>query len=307
MTAVDRTSPRSSGAIVLAGATGDLGERIAIALGRHDATVRALVRANVPAETRAKLEAAGATLVEVDYDDAAALRTACAGARCVISALNGLEPIVIGAQGNLLAAAVAAGVPRFIPSDYSLDFTKTRPGDNRNLDIRRAFMSHVDHASIEATSILNGAFADLLTGKAPIVLHKQRKILYWGSADQKLDFTTKDDVAEYVADAALDTATPRILRIAGFTVSPRDLAAIMTELTGETFRLQRAGGIGLLNVIIRIARTLSPRSDAVFPVWQGMQYMRDMSTGRGKLDPLDNDRYGEKHWTTAREVLKPVT
>ena len=35
-------------------------------------------------------------------------------------------------QGVLLEGAVRAGVPRFIPSDYSADFTKTRPGGNRN-------------------------------------------------------------------------------------------------------------------------------------------------------------------------------
>jgi hypothetical protein len=34
-----------------------------------------------------------------------------------------------------------------------------------------------------------------------------------------------------------------------------------------------------------------------------MQYIRDMASGRGALRPLDNDRYGERNWTSAREVL----
>ena len=289
--------------IVLAGATGDLGGRIAAAMGRRKLALRVIVRPGGSAATRAGLQATGATLVDVDYDDDGALRRACAGTSCVVSALNGLEPVMIGMQGKLLDAAVAAGVPRFIPSDYSLDFTKTRPGDNRNLDIRRRFMARIDGAPIKATSVLNGAFADLLTGQAPIVLHKRRRILYWGNADQKLDFTTKDDVADYVAEVALDDATPRFLRIAGASVSPRELAGIMTELTGQKFGLWRAGGLGLLSVVIKIARTLTPRSDAVFPAWQGMQYLRDMSGGRGKLHHFDNDRYGSKPWQTAREVL----
>jgi uncharacterized protein YbjT (DUF2867 family) len=253
----------------------------------------------------ASLKAAGATLLEVDYTDPAALRNACTGSACVVSALNGLEPVMIGLQGRLLDAAVAAGVPRFIPSDYSLDFTKTRPGDNRNLDVRRMFMAQIDAAPIRATSVLNGAFADLLTGQAPIVLHKQCKILYWGSADQPFDFTTKDDVAEYVAEVAQDERAPRFLRIAGTTVSPRQLAAIMTDLTGKPFGLWRAGGLGLLSMVIGVARAVTPRSDDVFPVWQGMQYLRDMSSGRGALAPLDNDRYGPRTWTTARDILAP--
>ena len=206
----------------------------------------------------------------------------------------------------MLQAAVAADVERFIPSDYSLDFTKTHPGDNRNLDLRRMFMARTDAAPIRATSVLNGAFADLLAGQAPIFLHKRRKILYWwGSAEQPLDFTTKDDVADYVTEVALDEAAPRLLRIAGASVSPRQLAGIMTELTGEKFGLWRAGGIGLLSVVNRAARALTPRNDAVFPVWQGIQYLRDMASGYGKLVPVDNDRYGTRHWTSARDVLEP--
>jgi nucleoside-diphosphate-sugar epimerase len=289
--------------IVLAGATGDLGRRIATALGRRQVNFRALVRPGTSDSMRGSLEAAGATILEVDYDDDAALKAACAGASCVVSALNGLRPVIIGMQSKLLDAAVAVGVPRFIPSDYSLDFTKTRPGDNRNLDLRRMFMVKIDAAPIRATSVLNGAFADLLTGQAPIVLHKRRKILYWGNADQPFDFTTKDDVANYVAEVAHDETAPRFLRIAGATVSPRQLAGIMTELTGERFGLWRAGGLRLLSMVIWVARLVTPQSDAVFPVWQGMQYLRDMSSGRGKLQPLDNDRYGNRHWRSAHDVL----
>jgi nucleoside-diphosphate-sugar epimerase len=289
--------------IVLAGATGDLGRRIATALGRRQVNFRALVRPGTSDSMRGSLEAAGATILEVDYDDDAALKSACAGASCVVSVLNGLRPVIIGMQGKLLDAAVAVGVPRFIPSDYSLDFTKTRPGDNRNLDLRRMFMVKIDAAPIRATSVLNGAFADLLTGQAPIVLHKRRKILYWGNADQPFDFTTKDDVANYVAEVAHDETAPRFLRIAGATVSPRQLAGIMTELTGERFGLWRAGGLRLLSMVIWVARLVTPQSDAVFPVWQGMQYLRDMSSGRGKLQPLDNDRYGNRHWRSAHDVL----
>jgi uncharacterized protein YbjT (DUF2867 family) len=291
--------------ILLAGGTGDLGGRIAAALHRRRIAFRALVRPGGLAAPRSALEAAGATLVEADYEDAVALRRACEGCGCVVSALNGLEPVIMGQQGRLLDAAVAAGVPRFIPSDYALDFTRTRPGDNRNLDLRRAFMARIDRMPIRATSVLNGAFADLLAGQAPLVLHKRCRILYWGSADQTLDFTAKDDVAGYVAEVALDDAAPRILRIVGASVSARALAAIMTDLTGHRFGLWRAGGIGLLSVAIRIARTVAPGRDAVFPAWQGMQYLRDMASGRGALEPLDNGRYGDRPWQTARDVLAP--
>ena len=135
------------------------------------------------------------------------------------------------------------------------------------------------------------------------ILRNRRRILYWGDADQLLDFTTKDDVADYTADVALDADAPRFLRVAGASASPRDLAGIMTRLSGQRYTLFRAGGMGLFGVVIKIARTLSPKTDAPFPAWQGMQYLRDMSSGRGKLSPLDNERYGKTNWTSVEDVL----
>jgi uncharacterized protein YbjT (DUF2867 family) len=289
--------------IALAGVTGDLGGRIARALLAQGASVNAIVRPGTKPEQLAALRAQGFDPVAVDMADAAALRDAVRGARCIVSALNGLEPVVIGLQQRLLDAAVAAGVARFIPSDYSLDFTKTRPGENRNLDLRRRFMAVLDAAPIQATSILNGGFIDLLAGQAPIVAPAIRRVIHFGDAHQALDFTSKDDVAAFTAAAALDDTAPRILRIAGDIVTPADLARIMTELTGRRYATLRMGGIGALSAVIAVARKLTPASDAPFPAWQGMQYLRDMMSGRGKLAPLDNDRYGQRPWTKAREVL----
>jgi len=289
--------------ILLAGATGDLGDRIARALTARGAAVRALVRHGTSAEKVAHLRGLGATVVEANYDDPEALHLACDGAFCVVSALSGLREVIVDAQTRLLEAAVGAGVPRFIPSDFALDFTRLQPGSNRNLDLRREFMARVDRAPIAATSILNGAFADMLTGVAPIILFKRRRILYWQNADQRMDFTTKNDVAAFTAAAAMDASTPRILRIAGDQVSARELAALMTDITGERFRLFRAGGLGMLGGLIKVARVVAPQPDEVYPPWQGMQYMHNMYSGLGELKPLDNGRYPELTWTTARDVL----
>lgn len=289
--------------IVLAGAAGDLGARIAKALIARGAAVRALVRIEVSAADKDRLTGMGAVVAPADVADVGPVATACEGAACVVSALNGLHDTIMDRQGVLLDGAVKAGVPRFISSDFSADFTKTRPGDNRNLDLRREFMARADRAPIQVTSILNGAFMDMLGAEMPIIQPRIHRVLYWGSADQPLDFTTKDNVAAYVAAAALDETTPRILRIAGDTPSARDIAWAMTEVTGEQYHTLCAGSIGSLGVMIRVAKLVAPQPHAAFPPWQGMQYMRDMFSGRGKLHPLDNDRYPDLRWTSAREQL----
>lgn len=287
--------------IVLAGAAGDLGARIAKALTARGAVVRALVRHDACAADRDRLSALGLTVTPADFGDVGSIAGACEGAACVVSALNGLHEVIVDRQGVLLDGAVKAGVPRFIPSDYSADFTRTQPGDNRNLDLRREFMARADRAPIRVTSILNGAFMDMLRAEMPVIQPRIRRVLHWGSADQPLDFTTKNDVAAYAAAAALDDAAPRILRIAGDTLSARGIAQAMTEATGERYRTLWAGGIGSLGVLIRLAKIVAPQPGAAFPPWQGMQYMRDMFSGRGNLHPLDNDRYPELRWTSVRK------
>ena len=59
----------------------------------------------------------------------------------------------------------------------------------------------------------------------------------------------------------------------------------------------------MLGVMIRIAKIVAPQQGAAFPPWQGMQYMRDQFSGRGKLSPLDNDRYPDLTWTSVRKLM----
>jgi nucleoside-diphosphate-sugar epimerase len=289
--------------IVVAGATGNLGGRITRALRERGAAVRALVRHGTARERVERLRELRVEIASVDLNRVAEVAPACAGASCVVSALQGLRDVIVEAQSVLLDAAVQAGVPRFIPSDYSIDFTKFPRGENRNLDLRREFHGRLDKAPISATTIYNGAFADMLTGQMPLILFRWKRVLCWGSADQRMDFTTMDDTAAFTASAALDPSTPRFLRIAGDQLSARELAAIAGEVTGEKFRVFRAGGLGMLGMLIKVARAMAAGGQELYPAWQGMQYMRNMFDGRAKLEPLDNERYPGMRWTTARDVL----
>ena len=299
----DITKLPEPGTIILAGATGELGFLIAGFILKRGGVVKALVRQGSSNPRVSELRRIGAEIIEVDFANVDELTRACAGGTCFVSALSGLRDVIVDMQMRLLNAAVAAGIPRFIPSDFSIDFTKLPNGSNRNLDLRREFGRKLNDAPIAATSILNGMFTDLLTGQAPVVLFKIKRVLYWGNADQPMDFTTMRDTADYTAAAALDPTTPRYLRIAGEVATIRDIQRAASEATGEKFGTLRPGGLGLLGTMIKITRTLSPQNDEVFPPWQGMQYLHNMLSGKPKMSPLDNDRYPDIRWTRIREVL----
>ena len=146
----------------------------------------------------------------------------------------------------------------------------------------------------------------MLGTETPLIQKRIHRVIYWRSADQPLDFTSKDDVAAYTAAAALDEAAPRILRIAGDTVTVREIVRLLTGLAGVPYRPLGAGGIGVLSAMIRVTRLLAPQRDETFPPWQGMQYMRDMFSGAGKLHPLDNQRYTNLRWSRVGEHLSQV-
>jgi hypothetical protein len=212
--------------------------------------------------------------------------------------------VIVDTQTVVLDAAVAVGVPRFIPSDFASDFTKLTPGENRNFDLRREFQAYLDKAPIRATSILNGAFAEILTYGTPLLDVKNKQVGYWEDADWRIDFTTMDDTAAFTAAAALDPDTPRYLRPASFQISPNELAAVAGEVAGTPYAVIRLGSRADLLTYIQRERAAHPEGETqLYSGWQQSQYMYSMLSVQS--EPLDNARYPDLTWTPARAVLAP--
>jgi len=266
--------------IVIAGATGNLGSKIVDKLLEKGIEVRAIVRLQTKQKKIKELENKGAKVFQVDTNNKSEIAKYCTGAICMVSTLAGLKETIIDAQRIFVEAAIEAKVPKFIPSDFSIDFTNLIPGQNRNLDLRRTFHEFLSTVPIKVTTIFNGAFMDLLTTDMPLIMFKQKRILCWGSSDQIMEFTSTENIAAFTAEAAIDENTPRFLRIFGDRLSCNDFVKLLTTLTNEKYSLFRPGGIHLFNVIIKLTRFFSPSKKELYPAWQGMQYMRDMMEGR---------------------------
>jgi hypothetical protein len=289
--------------IVIAGATGNLGGKIVKALLAKNVEVRAIVRLETDIKKIKELEQKGVKVFQVDTSNTSEISKHCIGAHCLVSALAGLRETIIDAQKIFLDAAVEANVQRFIPSDYSSDFTNLKEGQNRNLDLRREFHSYLEKAPIKATTIFNGPFMELLTTDMPLILFKQKRILCWGNPNQIIEFTTTDNIAEFTAEVAIDENTPRYVRIAGDRLSCHDFVKLLTELTTKNYKIIRPGGIRLLNFLIQVTRFFSPSKNELYPAWQGMQYMRDIMEGRIIFQKYNNDTYLNIKWTSVKEFL----
>lgn len=285
----------------------------------QDLVVRGLVRADASADRSGPAESPtpagpGQHLIPwpVDYDSREALGRACDGAWCVISTLQGLDDVIVGVQARLLDAAIERQARRFIPSDFSGDFTKLPEGSHRNFDLRRRFHAvaseHIERSAsaIEMTSIFQGGFTELLGSGWVLFDYKKRRVNYFGSADSPMEFTTWQNTAEFTAAAALDeTPTPRYLYPAGQRLTPRDAQVIAKRVTGADFALTRVMPTGLLRVVIALMKIVKPgKKGDVMPLWVAMQYGYCGALGLMSPMRLDNDRYPVIRWTGVDEVIR---
>ena len=265
--------------IVVAGASGNLGGRIAKAL-----------------------TARGAEVIAVGHKSQN-LEAACAGARCVVSAAQGLHDAIVDFQGRLADAALSAGVKRFIPSDYSTDFAPLEKGLNRNFVLRRELHEKVAGKATARTSIYCGAFAEILGYGTPLLDRANKTVGYFEDPEWTLDFSTMDDTAAFTAAAAMDSETPRALHCASFQVSPRELAGAAKEAFGAPFELVKLGTLAELKEKNAAMRAANPQGEnETFPPWQRMQYTYCMFATHHPA--LENDRYPDLKWTSVVDFLK---
>jgi len=294
--------------VLIAGVTGMLGSKIASAILDKDAMqVKGLVRPNSATDARKKkhlddLKARGMVIVEGDLLDPPSLQKACDGVNAVVSAVSGGEESALRGQLNLIQAASATSVKRFIPSDYSVDYFKLDLGDNYNLDFRIKVADALKKSGLEYTFILNGAFTEIqFTPFAKIFDFNQSTFSYWGDGEMPCDMTTIDDTAKYVAEAVADPAMANYtLKVVGDVLSIKELLATYEDVTGNKLQEKRLGSVEELRSWI--AKTI-PNASSPYE-YLPEQYHLAMVSGKGKLDEIHNDRYPHIKPTTVAQYLQ---
>jgi uncharacterized protein YbjT (DUF2867 family) len=294
--------------ILVAGVTGMLGGKIVDALlAEGGVAVRALVRDAHPDgdEARRRLDDIRARGVEVavgDLRDGESLRRAVEGADGIVSAVQGGEDVIITGQTNVLRAAEQAGVGRFIPSDYAVDYRKLAEGDNPNLDLRRRFATILRESPVAHTVVLNGAFTEVELGPWGAMIDEAAGTFsYWGDGQTPVDMTVADDVARYTAAAVLDPdMANRTLQVAGDTLTLTAFHAVYQEVTGRRLEERRLGSVDELVAWIAATKRTASSPYAYLP----QQYHYAMVSGKGKLDDIQNARYPHIRPLSVRQFLQ---
>ena len=207
--------------IVVAGATGNLGGRIARALLERGASTRALVRHGTARDRLERLQELGITIASVDLSRASQGRgmLVCvlvvpALRDCGTDGKERFSSTLNQGGGDVSCRPITRSIsPSFRPERIAISICA---GISTSASIRSQFQRPRSSTARLPICDRSDAAHSLQTEASPRS----------GRRDQRMDFTTMDDTAAFTASAAL-SVRPRFLRIAGDQLSARELTAVV--------------------------------------------------------------------------------
>ena len=277
--------------VLLAGATGMLGSRIAhYLLHQPEARIRLLVRAGDAGKRAAlgPLLTRGAEIIEGDLADHASLDRATQGVDVIVSAVQGGPDVIVDGQVALAEVGRRNGVRRILPSDFGLGLFKATPGEHGMFDLRRAANERIAATGVEHVHVLQGAFMEMFGPGMGTMDYDAGTVTFWGDGTQLIEVTSVEDTAHVVARVALDrTVASGKFAVAGDCVSILDAADVIEAQAGRRFERRPLGSEADLRAAM--AGATKDASDPFKAVM--LAYHLYMLTGQTALSHLQNSRY----------------
>ena len=221
--------------ILLAGPTGNLGPHLIKELVAHNKDVHALIRPESMSnpEKVNPLKALGVNLMAGDVNDPVSLDHACAGMDAVISALGGGQ---LMQQKALLNAAKAAGVKRFIPSEFGVDPYAAGPGACDLFDAKMAVQKMIIDSGINYTMIYTNGFMEFWASGLGQLGNtvESGEVSIFGKGNVRASMMTLPDIARFVI-AILDDPDMinKEVRFTANVMTQEELISTWEKMSGE--------------------------------------------------------------------------
>ena len=209
--------------ILVCGATGVVGSRIARRLAERGVACRALVR---PGTDASALAALGVDIVRGDLREPATLPPAVGGVRTVVTSANAISRLLekrsagsiadVDDRGNaqLIEAAECAGVERFVfvsQAGLGPEMAALAPLAAAKLATEERLRSSALHEVLVRPTKFQEVWLGPQTG---IVAEKRRAVIY-GRGQVRESYVAVDDVAELCVRLALADDPPRLVEFGG--------------------------------------------------------------------------------------------
>lgn len=231
---------------LVVGATGVLGSEICAQLRENGKPARALVRPSSSPDRVEGLRKLGVELVTGDLTDRASLDAACRGVQTVFSTAtaiqsrqegNTLDRVDREGQANLVDAAAAAGVGRFVLISFRM-----RGDDDFPLRAaKRATAERLKSSGIPWTVVEASIFMEVWLGPHLGFDAANGRARVFGTGDAKISWVSYRDVAALaVAAAESPEAANRVIEVGGpEALTHNEVIRIFEEKSGRKFDVER--------------------------------------------------------------------
>lgn len=191
---------------LVVGATGLVGQQIAIGLSKKGRNVRAMVRGGWSHEKAKTLISAGIEIVDADLTNPETLPSACAGIDTIVCTAtsmphgrdDGLRRVDHDGVLALIETAERAGVRHFVYTSYSGSIREASPLETAKRDCENLLLSGSMRATILRPSYFTEVWLSPALGFDPAV----GRARIYGSGDAKTSYISIDDVIAFGVAAA---------------------------------------------------------------------------------------------------------
>ncbi|KAI8965324.1 nmrA-like family protein [Daldinia sp. FL1419] len=288
----------------IAGITGKFARELASILLKYpNVTIKGYCRnpSKVPQSLSSKV-----SLVKGDAFDTTAIRSFAAGCDVVVCCYLGDPKLMVDGQKALIDACAAEGVPRYVASDWSLDYTKLELGELFPKDPMIHVKAYLDaQEKVKGVHILVGMFTDVFfspmfgTWDAASTTFK-----YWGTGDEVWEATTYRNSAEYTAAVCVDKNAVGVKKFVGGSSSIREIAESFEKVYGIKPKLERQGSVDDLYKHMHELRKSNPQN--VFS-YMFLFFQYYAVNGQTHLGPdNDNAKYPQVKPVSWEEYLRSV-
>lgn len=230
--------------VAVLGGTGNLGTHLvrALLVGGFSVTILTRQGTTTPQHSFSPYTV---TFLPVDFSSPTSLQSAFQGQDAVVSAL---ATSAVQTQKTIIDAAIAAGVKRFVPSEFGVNtrkegIEKTRIGEL--LNAKREVVDYLiaNEDKISWTGLSTGFFFDpaLSNGLVGISPHTGSATLI-DSGNEPFPTSLRSHIGRAVSEILRhpDLTKNQYLSTASFNVSQNQLLQIVQELTGKKFEVTHA-------------------------------------------------------------------
>lgn len=290
--------------VALIGASGSVGKVLVKAFlddGRFNVTVlrRGSSSATYPSSFK---------VVDVDYDSLDSLTAALAGQDAVVSAINSITPV--DTQKKFVDAAIAAGVKRFLPSEYGCDLAnelaRALPVFSPKVEIQQYLKEKAESTPLTYTFAYSGPFFDWGLEHQFLLKTVDSKPKLFDGGNTVFSTTKLDTVAEAVLAilSKPEETKNREVRFQSAAISQKALLALAKELAPQR---NWQPEVVKIDDIVRVAdeRLAKGLLDHETFIPYLVRAINDPRYGP-KFETLDNELLGLKQLTDAeiKDTLK---